>query len=208
MSIFVLMLTTCDLENNNLLCHLMNRLVMLNSDEETAIIVLVMDYLVRKIRSASRIPKQVSTFTGCDRMMNLLQGHDGRFECIGAIDGTHIPCVVPANLATAYCNTKGYTSQNVLAIVDFDLKFTYMVAGWEGSVHDARVLLSAQRDPAFSFPKPPPGKYYLVDFGYANRIGYLAPYRGTKYHLHDWRRLGGDRKKGMFNFCHASLRMP
>ena len=44
----------------------------------------------------------------------------------------------------------------MLAIVDFDLKFTYMVARWEGSVHDAQVLLSAQRDPAFSFLKPPP----------------------------------------------------
>ena len=57
MSIFILMLTTCDAKNNNLLYHSMNWLVMLNSDEETVIIVLVMDYLVRKIRSASRIPK-------------------------------------------------------------------------------------------------------------------------------------------------------
>ena len=40
----------------------------------------------------------------------------------------------------AYHNRKGYTSQNVLAIVDFALKFTYIVAGWEGLVHDARVL--------------------------------------------------------------------
>ena len=53
--------------------------MMMNSDEETTIIVLVMDYLVRKIRSASRITKQVSTFTGRDRMMNLLQDHDGQF---------------------------------------------------------------------------------------------------------------------------------
>ncbi|KAL5558528.1 hypothetical protein UlMin_034739 [Ulmus minor] len=81
-----------------------------------------------------------------------------------------------------------------------------MVAGWEGSVHDARVLLSTQRDPAFSFLKPPPSKYYLVDSGYANRTGYLAPYRGTNYHLRDQRRLGYDRKKEMFNFCHTSLR--
>ncbi len=44
--------------------------------------------------------------------------------------------------------------------MDFDLKFTYMVAGWEGSVHDARVLHAAQSDPAFSFPTPPRGKCY------------------------------------------------
>ena len=49
-------------------------------------------------------------------------------------------------------------SQNVLAVVDFDLKFTYVVAGWEGSVHDARVLRDAMSDPDFSFPTPPRGK--------------------------------------------------
>ena len=46
----------------------------------------------------------------------------------------------------------------------------------------------------------------MVDFGYANRHGFLAPYRGTNYHLRDWRRLGGDRKKELFKYCHASLR--
>ncbi len=76
------------------------------------------------------------------------------------MDGTHIPCVVPAHLQAAYRNRKGVTSQNVLAIVDFDLKFTYIVAGWEGSVHDARVLRHAISDPAFSFPKPPRGMWH------------------------------------------------
>ena len=51
----------------------------MNSDEETTIIVLVMDYLYWKIRLASRIPQQVSTFIGCDHMMNLLEGNDRRF---------------------------------------------------------------------------------------------------------------------------------
>ena len=31
------------------------------------------------------------------------------------------------------------------------------------------------------------GKYYLADFGYANRRGYLAPYRSINYHLCDCR---------------------
>ncbi|KAL5537461.1 hypothetical protein UlMin_044694 [Ulmus minor] len=76
-------------------------------------------------------------------------------DCVGAIDGTHIPCIVDAHLQAAYRNRKGYTSQNVLAVVDFDLKFTYLVAGWEGSIHDSRVLRDAMSDPAFSFPTPP-----------------------------------------------------
>lgn len=74
------------------------------------------------------------------------------------MDGTHVPCIVGADLQTAFRNRKGFTSQNVLAIVDFDMKFTYVVAGWEGSVHDARVLRDAQCDQAFRFPHPPPGK--------------------------------------------------
>ncbi|KAL0379003.1 UNVERIFIED_CONTAM: hypothetical protein Sradi_3205800 [Sesamum radiatum] len=35
---------------------------------------------------------------------------------------------------------KGSISQNVMAVCDFDLVFTYVMAGWEGSANDARVL--------------------------------------------------------------------
>ena len=49
-------------------------------------------------------------------------------------------------------------------------------------------------------------KYFLVDYGYANRRGFLATYRGTNYHLRDQRRLGGDHKKDLFNYRHTSLR--
>jgi hypothetical protein len=31
------------------------------------------------------------------------------------------------------------------------------------------------------------GKYYLVESGYPNRLGYLAPYKGTKYHIQEYR---------------------
>ena len=30
-----------------------------------------------------------------------------------------------------------------MAAVDFDLKFTYVLAGWEGSTHDALILADA-----------------------------------------------------------------
>jgi hypothetical protein len=42
--------------------------------------------------------------------------------------------------SAAYRGRKHYTSQNVLADVDFDLKFTYVLPGWEGSAHDASIL--------------------------------------------------------------------
>jgi hypothetical protein len=31
------------------------------------------------------------------------------------------------------------------------------------------------------------GKYYIVDSGYPKWLGYLAPYKGTKYHLQEFR---------------------
>ena len=34
-------------------------------------------------------------------------------------------------------------TQNMLAAVDFDLKFTYVLAGWEGSTQDALILSNA-----------------------------------------------------------------
>jgi len=46
---------------------------------------------------------------------------------------------------------------------DFDLKITLVSSGWEGSATDSRVLRSAMSK-GFEVP---PGKFYLVDGGYA-----------------------------------------
>ncbi|XBI21859.1 hypothetical protein VPH35_062938 [Triticum aestivum] len=62
------------------------------------------------------------------------------------------------------------------------MRFTFVVAGWPGSAHDSRILNHALAHFS-SFTVPPKGKYYLVDSGYANRIGYLAPFKGSTYHL-------------------------
>lgn len=35
-----------------------------------------------------------------------------------------------------------------------------------------------------------PRKYYVVDSGYPNKRGFLAPHRGCRYHLHDYRSRG------------------
>jgi len=41
----------------------------------------------------------------------------------------------------------------VLAAVDFDLRFTYVLAGWEGSAHDALILSDAlERDDGLRVP--------------------------------------------------------
>jgi hypothetical protein len=42
----------------------------------------------------------------------------------------------------------------VLAGITFDLKFTYVLAGWEGSAHDSRVLNDALTRPeGFKIPE-------------------------------------------------------
>ena len=46
-------------------------------------------------------------------------------------------------MEVAFRGRKKYTTQNVMAAVDFDLRFTYVLAGWEGTTHDALVLRDA-----------------------------------------------------------------
>ena len=60
--------------------------------------------------------------------------------------------------ADAWINRKGFHSQNILAVCSFDMKFTYMLAEYEGSCHDARMLDEAIR--FYGFPLPPPGKHF------------------------------------------------
>nr|XP_045090935.1 protein ALP1-like isoform X3 [Aegilops tauschii subsp. strangulata] len=156
--------------------------------------------------------------------------------CIGAIDGTHIPVIVPAKETCNYMGRHSYTSQNVLAVCDFDMRFTFVVAGWAGSVHDTRIFHHSILKYAATYPAPPEGTqikcsnfvqvvcinlytcsnlfsmdvdmYYLVDSGYPNRVGYLAPYKGTTYHLAEFRsvRRPPSGKFEVFNYLHSSLR--
>ena len=42
-----------------------------------------------------------------------------------------------------YRDRKGNLSQNVMGVCSFDYKFQYVLAGWEGSAADSRVLASA-----------------------------------------------------------------
>jgi hypothetical protein len=50
---------------------------------------------------------------------------------------------VPSSERAAFMGRKHTTTQNVLACVNWDLRFTYVLAGWEGSAHDARILVDA-----------------------------------------------------------------
>jgi hypothetical protein len=127
-------------------------------------------------------------------------------DCIGALDGTHIPAMVSRADQQRWRNRKGFISQNVLAACSFDGKFTYVLAGWEGSAADARILSDALSRSNNSLVVPA-NKYYLVDAGFPNIPGFLAPYRGCRYHLKEFvQGLRPRNKQELFNHRHASLR--
>lgn len=47
----------------------------------------------------------------------------------------------------------------------------------------------------------------MVDAGYANRTGFLAPYKGERYHIPQFQREGrAAGRKEIFNHAHSSLR--
>lgn len=57
-----------------------------------------------------------------------------------SIDGSHIPVIVHVEIQAKYCDRKGHLSQSVMGVCSFDYKFQYILAGWEGSIADNRVL--------------------------------------------------------------------
>uniref|UniRef100_A0A2N9IX83 Uncharacterized protein n=1 Tax=Fagus sylvatica TaxID=28930 RepID=A0A2N9IX83_FAGSY len=125
-------------------------------------------------------------------------------DCIGAIDGTHIRASVPIEIQGRFRGRKDGTTQNVLAAITFDLKFCYVLAGWEGSAHDSRVLDDAlHRSRGLKIPE---GKYYLGDAGYGNKTGILSPYRKVRYHLQEFSDHPPENAQELFNLRHSSLR--
>nr|XP_034887553.1 uncharacterized protein LOC118028128 [Populus alba] len=128
-------------------------------------------------------------------------------NCVGAIDGTHVRACIPAANQIPFIERKGVPTQNVMAACSFDMQFMFVWAGWEGSAHDTRIFLEAIDNSNINFPKPPEGKYYLVDVGYPNEYGYLGPYKGERYHFQEFRRRGEPSgRKEVFNHAHSSLR--
>ena len=54
----------------------------------------------------------------------------------------------------AFKGRKHNLTQNVMVAVDFDLKFIYVLVGWEGSAHDALILANAiDRNDGFIVPE-------------------------------------------------------
>ena len=75
-------------------------------------------------------------------------------DCLGAIDGTHVKVKVPSREAPRFRGRTDFPSQNVFAACDFDMKFTYVLAGREGTASDSRILKDAlSRDDPLLIPE-------------------------------------------------------
>ena len=61
-------------------------------------------------------------------------------QIVGAIDGCHIEIKAPPENHEDYYNRKQFYSIVLQAIVDSDLLFRHVTAGYPGSVHDSRIL--------------------------------------------------------------------
>ncbi|PPD93831.1 hypothetical protein GOBAR_DD09137 [Gossypium barbadense] len=126
-------------------------------------------------------------------------------NCLGALDGTHIKIRVPTVDKPRYRTRKGDIATNMLGVCTPEMQFVYVLPGWEGSIADGRVLRDAiSRRHGL---KVPHGCYYLVDAGYTNCEGFLAPFRGQRYHLNEWRQgYQPSSPQEFFNMKHASAR--
>lgn len=103
-------------------------------------------------------------------------------DCLGVLNGTHIHANISPIDRARYRNSKGFISQNVLAAVSFDMRFAYVLSGWEGSASDGQILEDAR---SVDF-KIPDGKFYLGDGGFPGSESVLVPYHGVHYHTGEW----------------------
>ncbi|PPD86610.1 hypothetical protein GOBAR_DD16454 [Gossypium barbadense] len=116
-------------------------------------------------------------------------------NCLGILDGTYIKIRVPTVDKHRYQTRKCDITTNMLGVCTPDMHFVYVLPGWEGSVANGRVL----RDTISC--------YYLVDAGYTNCEGFLAPFRRQRYHFNEWRQgYQPSTPKEFFNMKHASAR--
>ena len=64
-------------------------------------------------------------------------------QCVGAVDGTHIPIISPQDCPADYYNGKEWHSIILQGVVDHEGRFIDVYIGWPGRVHDARVFANS-----------------------------------------------------------------
>ncbi|KAA0054851.1 retrotransposon protein [Cucumis melo var. makuwa] len=98
----------------------------------------------------------------------------------------------PATDRPTFRTHKRKIATNVLGVYDTKGDSVYVLAGWEGSAADSRILRY----------------YYLCDTGYPNAEGFLVPHRSQRYHLQEWHGAANAPANAneYFNMKHSSAR--
>lgn len=81
-----------------------------------------------------------------DEFIEIAQGYRDRWgfpQCVGAIDGCHIPIIAPSENRNDYHNRKGWYSIVLQAVCDHRYIFWDIEVGWPGRAHDARVYANS-----------------------------------------------------------------
>ncbi|KAL3506879.1 hypothetical protein ACH5RR_032261 [Cinchona calisaya] len=119
-------------------------------------------------------------------------------NCLGALDGTLIKVTPPAEHKSRYRTRKPNLATNVLGVCAPDMQFIHVLPTCEGSAHDGRVLRDAiSRPNDLKVPQ---------DAGYYNSQGFLAPYRGQRYHLNQIQGRRPESVEEYFNMKHTKAR--
>jgi hypothetical protein len=113
------------------------------------------------------------------------------FLCIWNLLGSQAPCM------TQVCYSM---SLNMILVPSDILLMVYISFGSICCICISYLFLHL---PIFIYLE----KYYMVDMGYPNSFGYLAPYKGQRYHVPDWRRgAAPSGEQETFNYFHSSIR--
>jgi hypothetical protein len=103
-------------------------------------------------------------------------------DSLGGMDGTHINCYPPSLERHLARDRKGGVTQNMLACCGYDMRFHYILSGFDGCMADASMFNIARRLDLTI----PHGKYYLADAGFGMCDALLIPKCGVQYHLAEW----------------------
>ncbi|KAG8382554.1 hypothetical protein BUALT_Bualt05G0089400 [Buddleja alternifolia] len=99
-------------------------------------------------------------------------------DCIRAIDGTHVKARLPQGKAIPYIGRKGFSSQYILAVVDFNMCFTFAWAVWEGVAHDNRIFGEAICRLDLNFPRVEARDLEAGDHIYSWRTAFAYSHHG------------------------------
>lgn len=144
------------------------------------------------------------------RLVTRYEQAHGFPQCIGAVDGTHIPILKPRENSTAYINKSCVHSLNIQAICDYRYCFLDVCIRWPGSVHDARIFSNSNLNQMLQQCIIPSCPAVIVDGAPAVPICILGDpaYPLTPYLMKEYVGGGTEVDEQFFGYRLSSARMP